>query len=208
MACRSRRAFPVSAVPQCHRSRRHGAVSADIPRNRVCPLTTPAVACTHSKGIFRTDLDGFALEQRADSARGNLQHRAAGGARAQPRRGQGRHASARLSALTRRAPAQQRKGPAGGIPIDRARGGRRPHHHAGRRVGARQLSRDRGTDPRDPRRSAAGLLSPAAQTCGWSLRRISRACSASHGRSSRTPTAASIRNSCAASSAPIRPWNR
>ena len=36
--------------------------------------------------------------------------------------------------------------------------------HAGRRVAGRQLPRRRGADPRDPRRSAARLLSPAARS--------------------------------------------
>ena len=75
--------------------------------------------------------------------------------------------------LARHAPAQQRKSAARGLPLDRQGGGRRPRHHTRRRMGARQLSRRRRADPRDPRGSAAAVLSPAAQTHGRAVRRLS-----------------------------------
>ena len=124
--------------------------------------------------IIRAAVAWLPLEQRTDPARRNLQHRTAGGARAQPRRGAARHASARLPAVrsaracatTKRccSPRTARSPRA----VDEGRS-----HHARRRMGARQLSRGRRADPRDPRRPAARVLSPAAQARRGSVRRIS-----------------------------------
>ena len=71
-------------------------------------------------------------------------------------------------------------------------------------MAARQLPPGRGADPRDPRRPAAGLLSPAAETGRRARSPAIRACSAWPGPSSRTPTATSIPTRCAVSSPPTR----
>ena len=118
------------------------------------------------------------------------------------------HAPAGLPPFARRAPAQQRKGAARGLSLDRARRRRRPRHHAGRRMGARQLPRRRGADPRDPRGPAAGLLSPAAQARRRTVRRISARVRHRLGlrRAHRQPLRA--RDRCGASCAPTRPSSR
>ena len=120
-----------------------------------------------------------------------------------PSRRAARGAAARCARLER-----QRPRPARGVSRDRRRDPRGARDHAGGRVAGRQLPPRRGADPRDPRRPAARLLPRSCRSSPTGRSRATRASSASPGRSSRTPTAASIPRRCAASCAPTSACSR
>ena len=112
--------------------------------------------------------------------------------------------SAGLRPLPRHAPAQQRKGAAGRLPLHREGRGRRPRASRPPRNGCSTTttsSKSRSArSAKTCRRASTGSCpsSPPGRSPGF------RACSASPGHSSRTPTAASSPRRCAASCAPIR----
>ena len=194
----------VRVFPQCHGSRTHGAVDIQVLRNRVFRLTGWRTLAPISQRILGTVFGGFPLEQRSDPARRNLQHRKARAARAQPGRGPDRHAPAGFSPLARRAPAQQRERHCW-PPIARSRApwtkaapSRPPPNGCSTTT---TWSRSRSAKSARTCRRASTASFPNSPR---DRSRVSRACSASPGRSSRTPTAASIRNSCGASCAPTR----
>ncbi len=86
---------------------------------------------------------------------------------------QARHGQADTRAAARDAPPRQRSGAARRVSRHRRCDPRGARHHAGGRVAGRQLPRRRGPDSRDPRRSPARLLPPAAQALGRSPRGLS-----------------------------------
>ena len=104
-------------------------------------------------------------ERRSDPRRG-VQRRAPGAARGEPGGRPARDEADGSRPAGGAARPRKRPGAAGRVSRDRHGGPRGARHHAGRRVAGRQLPRRGRPDPRDPRRSPAPLLSPAAQDLG------------------------------------------
>ena len=144
-----------------------------------------------------------AVDRQGAGARRAVRRRAARTARGKPRCRPVRDDAAAVRPVAAHPTRRQRRSPARRLPGKRRRAGQRPRRGSRRRMAARQLSPRRGADPRDPRRPAARLLSPAAEAGRPDLSPATRGYSASPGRSSPTPTATSIPTRCAASSRPI-----
>ena len=93
----------VSGFRQRHGSGRDGAVGSKFRVMRALRLTRRRTLAPIFSGPVRKAFSGFALEQRTDPARGDLQHRKAGAARAQPGGRPDRSRASRASAVRSRA---------------------------------------------------------------------------------------------------------
>ena len=139
---------------------------------------------------------------------GALQSRAPRAARAFARGRASRQQPAAAMARVHQPQCRQRARPARRLRNDPRGGQGQAADHAGRRLARQQLPRHRRSAARHSHAAAATLFRTACRGSTPAISPDCRACTASRGRSSRIPTAASIPSSCCVSCSPTRRCSR